>query len=106
MSKSNNSRTERFGIRVTPEESAALLARMEGAGFKTLADFVRGRLLDGNAPASRAMSFERAEIIRALTRVGERLNLLMHLCAHDDALRVESEACLRVLRETIESVRS
>lgn len=77
---------------------------MEEAGYKTLSDFVRGRLLDGKTPASRAMSLERAAIIRALTRVGERLNMLAHLCAKDDVLRVESEACLAVLRETIAGV--
>jgi hypothetical protein len=49
----------------------------------------------GKAPARRAMSLERAHIIRALTRVGERLNMLTHLCAHDDVLRGESEVCSR-----------
>jgi hypothetical protein len=104
MSRPNTGRTAWFQVRVTPDESAALSRRAEEAGYKTLSDFARERLLDGNTPASRAMSLERAQIIRALTRVGERLNLLMHLSAHDDVLRVESEACLTVLRETIESV--
>lgn len=104
MSRPNTGRTAWFQVRVTPDESAALSRRAEEAGFKTLSDFVRARLLDGNVRASRAMSIERAKIVRELTCVGERLNLLAHLCAHDDALRVESEACLKVLRETIESV--
>jgi hypothetical protein len=106
MSRPSTGRTERFELRVTPEESTVLFMRAEEAGCKTLSDFVRARLLDGTSPSVsiRAMSIERAKIVRELTRVGERLNLLAHLCAHDDALRVESEACLRVLRETIESV--
>src|ERR1700722_12843156 len=98
MSRPNTGRTAWFQVRVTPDESAALSRRAEEAGYKTLSEFVRGRLLDGKTPASRSMSLERAAIIRALTRVGERLNLLMHLCAHDDVLRVESEACLTALR--------
>jgi len=84
-----------------------LLQRAEEAGYKTLSEFVRGRLLDGRAPLTpRVMSLERAEIIRTLTLVGERLNLLAHLCAHDDVLRAESEGCLTTLRETIGSLAS
>jgi proline dehydrogenase len=106
MTKSATGRTERFELRMTAEESAALSARAEEAGYKTVSDYARARLIGERSapPSRRAMSLERAELIRALTRVGERLNLLAHLCAQNDALREESEACLSAVRASIASL--
>jgi hypothetical protein len=91
---------------MTPEEAAALAARADAAGYTTLSDFVRAQVLGGAWGARRTMSAERAEVIRGLTVVGERLSMLARLCAHNEALWAESEACLAALRETIARVAS
>lgn len=101
MPRPGTDRTASFQLRLTPEESAALSRRAAEAGYRTVTAFARARLLDENRARGLAMSEERAQCIRALSAVGERLSLLVALTRAYPAIHDELVACLAVVTRGI-----
>jgi len=104
MGRPGTGRTERFELRMTPEEAASLARVADEGGYATVTDYARARLLD--ASPRRSMSADRAAVIRVLSGIGERLNFLVRMCASDEGLLAESSACLVAVREAITSLGS
>ena len=105
-------RTKTAMVRMTPEESAAILERAQNAGLSTAAYLRACALGDSGPRAKRAPPINRAllgEALASLNRVGNNLNqIAKHLNSggHPDsaamtAARAELVALVAVILETL-----